>query len=255
MTKEERIHLFTTELNSIKNKSIKEFAIELLINADDYFFVVPASSSGKYHPAYAAGNMGLIRHTKAVVYFLTEMLRSELFGFTSDQNDCLIVAAMAHDIKKQGDGTGHHTVGEHPKLAAEYVRRINIKSNLISVEYVDFICSAIETHMGQWGKRNGLRKPETPSEKLVHLADLIASRKTVNIDFTQLFPELNLNHDTITESVDAPINTEPGDFVCTFGKHKGKPIKEIPVEYLNWAIHANINQTEFIEAAKKYCNK
>ena len=42
MTKEERIHLFTTELNSIKNKSIKEFAIELLINADYYFFVVPA---------------------------------------------------------------------------------------------------------------------------------------------------------------------------------------------------------------------
>ena len=51
------------------------------------------------------------------------------------------------------------------------------------------------------------------------------------------------------------INTEPGDFVCTFGKHKGKPIKEIPVEYLNWAINANINQTEFIKAAKKYCNK
>ena len=58
---------FTKEIGYIKNPKYKE-NIEILIDLlPDYFFEVPASSTGKYHPSYALGDGGLVRHVKAAV--------------------------------------------------------------------------------------------------------------------------------------------------------------------------------------------
>ena len=59
--------VFKKELTYIKNNRYKE-NIKVLINLlPDYFFEIPASSTGKYHPYYATGKGGLVRHTKAAV--------------------------------------------------------------------------------------------------------------------------------------------------------------------------------------------
>ena len=118
MNKEERIKLFERELSYIYDQNIREFAKKIIEDADDYFFTVPASSSGKYHPDFARGNGGLVRHTKAVTYFANELLRAELENktLTRFDADLVIVAAISHDIKKQGDGsTGHTMLKEHPE--------------------------------------------------------------------------------------------------------------------------------------------
>ena len=67
MTAEERIALFQNELAWIQDDAIRSFVHDALIKLPDYFFHVAASSTGKYHPAYALGEGGLVRHTKAAV--------------------------------------------------------------------------------------------------------------------------------------------------------------------------------------------
>lgn len=45
--------LFQNELKTIQSDDIRDFAKVVLDDAPDYFFKVAASSTGKYHPAYA----------------------------------------------------------------------------------------------------------------------------------------------------------------------------------------------------------
>ena len=44
--------MFSTELNLIKNEKIKEAGIILVKKLPSYFYDIPASSTGKYHPKY-----------------------------------------------------------------------------------------------------------------------------------------------------------------------------------------------------------
>ena len=62
--------VFTDELKLIKDRAVRRITIFALTNVNDRFFEDGASSTGKYHPAYAQGKGGLVRHTKAAVYFI-----------------------------------------------------------------------------------------------------------------------------------------------------------------------------------------
>ena len=48
--------MFTEELNYIEEARIREAAKVLLDNLPDYFYKIPASSTGKYHPDFARGD-------------------------------------------------------------------------------------------------------------------------------------------------------------------------------------------------------
>ena len=62
--------IFRGELDLISNHKYRECTREILDElVPDYFYDVPASSTGKYHPWYSLGYGGLVRHTKAVVMF------------------------------------------------------------------------------------------------------------------------------------------------------------------------------------------
>ena len=104
ISREDRLKMFANEIGDICDKDLKELATELIANADDYFFTVPASSSGKYHPPFDLGCGGLVRHTRCVAFMAMSIAESHCMS-TLDR-DSLIVAAIAHDIKKQGNGDG-----------------------------------------------------------------------------------------------------------------------------------------------------
>ena len=59
--------MFTEELNYINDMRIREGAKILLDGLPEYFYTIPASSTGKYHPDFASGEGGLVRHTKVAV--------------------------------------------------------------------------------------------------------------------------------------------------------------------------------------------
>lgn len=211
MNKEDKIKLFANELSDIVDGKAREFAKKMIENADDYFFIVPASSSGKYHPTFDLGDGGLVRHTRCVVYY-SECI-AESFDFTERQKDMIIVSALAHDIKKQGDGLGKHTVKEHPILAANYMMEIaNVVPDAFTQEELSVMTQAVRSHMGKWGGKDGLPVPVSEFDKCLQAADYIASRKEI-LDF-----KFRPTEDVVIEKQEE----DPGDFVIDFGKYRGK---------------------------------
>jgi len=53
-----KVEIFKKELSYIKNSKYLESAKVMLELLPDYFFSIPASSTGKYHPSFAQGDMG-----------------------------------------------------------------------------------------------------------------------------------------------------------------------------------------------------
>ena len=148
----------------------------------DYFFEVAASSTGKYHPAYAIGVGGLVRHTLAAVEIANEMYRMDMYGkhYSDEQKDLMLIALMLHDGWKHGpeDTAGRYTVAEHPTVCADWVRNTEELAEMLAEEQLDFLCGCIASHMGQWSTdyktgREILPKPKTAAQKYVHMADTL----------------------------------------------------------------------------------
>ena len=220
--------IFTSELNTIINLNIRKFCVEMLDDAPDYFFVIPASSTGKFHPKFAQNEQGLIRHTKALVGIANDLLSLEQYNFDPDTKDMIRVAGILHDAKKLGDNGSQWTVFDHPIIAADWVR--NSKSETVSQDVKNEIASMIVSHMGQWNtdKRSDcvLPKPVTDVQKFVHMCDYLASRKHLEYIFEQ--DEIH------SPTPAAPEN--PDDFIMPFGKYKGRKFAEFKDDtgYLNW---------------------
>lgn len=187
----DKISVFRKELDWIKSPSIKAFAETLVTHAPDYFFEVQASSSGRFHPEYALGRGGLVRHTLAATSILHELLGLEMFDkYSQDQKDMMITSIMAHDFFKHGLAAtaGKYTTAEHPLVCANYIRDHSELTDMLEPGQVDFICGCIASHMGQfntkWNSHEEiLPKPKTGPQNLVHLADYLASRKYLIFDF------------------------------------------------------------------------
>lgn len=251
----DRIKIFQKELNTITDPDIKQFAENLINNAPEYFFHVPASSTGKYHPTYALGEGGLVRHTKAVVRFYNHIMSLEQNKYYEIYEvDCGIVACLAHDMMKSGpedyydrqtaDGKKVFTVFNHPLIAAEFVTKID--SN-IRPEYVELISDLISSHMGEWNtsKQSSvvLPKPTSNLQQIVHLADYLASRKDIEIIFE--------DDEKMIEIPD--VDTA----VCPFKKYKGmlyKDIVEQDPDYLTW-LYNNIDLKEPTKSIVRYFTK
>ena len=179
-----------TEIDYIKNERIKNACTEMVKLLPDYFFEVPAASTGKYHPAYASGEGGLLRHTKGAVRIAIEILSDPSTGdkYTSDEKDMMIMALILHDGLKSGIPKEKYTRFDHPILMADYIMD-NEEMLGLEVEEIEFICVAIKTHMGVWTTDyNGvevLEKPKTKYQNFVHLCDFLASRKCILLPFDE----------------------------------------------------------------------
>lgn len=190
----EKWRTFETEISYIENENLQELAKALINRLPDYFFEVAASSTGKYHPQYALGNGGLVRHTKAAVRFAVEMLRLEQNLHFNPAHDYIIIALILHDGWKHGepneDGSySKYTVFNHPKVCADWIQK---QSDLCNQEVLDYIANLVVSHMGEWNLnyRNGaieLPKPLTAEQQFVHLCDYLASRKCCEVDTSEEF--------------------------------------------------------------------
>lgn len=231
----EKSKIFDPLLDTFENEDIKEFAKRCIETIPNYFWEVGASSTGKYHPSYALGDLGLARHTCALVRFLNNILTIECYknDFTARERDLMRVAGIMHDSMKSGTDEDYaknkYTKFNHPLLAADNIRKM---TGLSSTE-IEVIATTIESHMGEWctDKRSGqtLPKPQNKYQKLVHLADYLASRKDIEVSFDGY------------EKKELP---KIEDHVLNFGKYKGKTlveINEIDSGYISWA-RENMNR-------------
>jgi hypothetical protein len=180
---------FDKELAIIADEDIRSFTRVALSMLPDYFYKVAASSTGKYHPAYALGDGGLVRHTKAAARIANELFRCEsVFLFKQREQSCILAALLLHDGLKHGTDGSEFTVAEHPLVAANFIDENKHLLPSIDDEAFNLIQECIATHMGQWNTdykgREILPVPENRYHKFTHLCDYLASRKCIEFNFT-----------------------------------------------------------------------
>ena len=188
MTSKDKIKVFEEEFKYINDENIRKDAEYLISHLPDYYFEVDASSTGKYHPKYAAGPGGLSRHVKSAVKMAHELLEDSVISknYTSLDRDLIYLALLIHDGLKYGKKKEDYTRFDHPILISEFVKenKDNLKMDEDSLMKV---ASAVASHMGPWNTSNYsdivLPVPKSPMEKFVHMCDYLASRRFINVDF------------------------------------------------------------------------
>ena len=193
-----------TELALIQHADILELTQAVLQAAPDCFWTMPASTSGKYHPAHSLGQGGLIRHTRAVVLFTVHLLEMQGTPATHREFSIAIAAAILHDCCKKADHE-RYTAFDHPARAHQLI--LSTAQRLWPSSFTDTppptvadalttaspgaataraIAAAVHSHMGRWNvnDRTGqtLPTPLTPLQRLIHTADYLASRKNITLE-------------------------------------------------------------------------
>lgn len=178
--------VYATELKLIKSEDLKNEVIYLL---DHYVqqsnFIKPASSTGKYHPPFARGDGGLVRHTKAIVKILTAIHLA-----TPDWNidwDVMYASAILHDCWKYVDGA-KYTSKNHAVAGADTIGfRSTVIQDPVLKDRLQTVGKLVLTHMGRFGMDDFeesidcLPDPLREGIRLLHHADIIASRTWYSI--------------------------------------------------------------------------
>ena len=208
-------------LNTFENEDIKNFAIELLNNFPKYIWEVGASSTGKYHPEYSLGKLGLMKHMIAVVRFVNFFFELEQYSnrFDSRERDLIRLAALTHDGRKSGSQEDF----EKSKYTKFDILSYKNK-NFLPEDEIKYVALLVTKHMGSWNtdKRSkiSLPKPDDEASELLHLADYLASRKCLTMSF---------------DDYNIPSNKpDINEYKMPFGKHEGQLLKDIPRDYIEW---------------------
>lgn len=172
--------LLSYEVAQIDDYDIREFVKMTLDNVDPIHRIKPASSTGKYHPKYASGEGGLIRHIKVVVQNVIELIRAT--PAVESEKDELIAAAILHDMWKYPEGRDHEfTAFDHPALGGQWCKDHGF----------DTIGRLIAAHQGIWTTSRQMpgfenEQPRKFDEWVLHYSDLMASRAYLACDFDEL---------------------------------------------------------------------
>lgn len=237
-------------LSTIKDDDIREFAEVLLDGLPDYIWHVGASSTGKYHPAYSLGEMGLMRHQVAATRFLNFFFELEQYNtkFTDREMDLMRVAMLTHDGRKSGEQADYEkskfTRFDHPIQMANVIRSYDGK--YLSHDELEFMAICIESHMGQWSTDRKssvvLPKPMNVFQEFIHLADYLASRKDLTMSF-------DASEQPKVEAVNLDCNT----YVLNFGKYSGTKLVDLYKKdkgYCMW-LKENSYKKEVVEMIKQ----
>ena len=186
-----RLDILNKEINYVKDSSRKGDLKTLIELLPEYFFEVPASSTGKYHPAFSLGDGGLVRHTKVAVRIAVELLNNNSVGmkFNEKGRDLIIMALILHDGVKSGMEKSKYTKADHPLLVSKLIMENKDKLSM-DIDDIRKMCSMIESHMGEWNtdpytKEEILPIPRTAEQRFVHMCDYLASRKFLDVKFNE----------------------------------------------------------------------
>ena len=186
----EREEMFLEELSYIDNEDYSEALLKVIEMLPEYWLHEPASSTGKYHPDYALGEGGLLRHSKAAMRIGLELLNNPAIGgkYTAREKDLMLMSLLVHDGLKLGLPQEKYTRFDHPILMGQFV--VDHKDEIgLSEEDAKFMQDVIKTHMGNWTTDyNGnevLEPPKTKYQNFVHMCDFLASRKCLLVPFDE----------------------------------------------------------------------
>lgn len=180
-------HILEPVINTLsisrEYRNLTEFLIDQL---DDYWFIKPASSTGKYHPKFNNGEGGLVRHSLNVCMWWQQMYRAfeqELMSFSGrdDIYDLGLIACLFHDAKKYGDAeeNSRWVKKDHDVKSMEwFLHNVEIYEHTNDMNFdnkaINYIANAIDHHNGPWSTHGA---PRTIFERLVFICDYASSQK------------------------------------------------------------------------------
>ena len=182
--------LVSKMIETVDDPSIKEFLHLYFDKAvKSYFWTLPASSTGKYHPETSKGVGGLVRHTLLACNIADSLMRMNQYENMKRIRYSVIAALLVHDSQKYGvnEGPQPFCCHDHPILAAEqlkyffyFIYPLEAQQPQVSEAWVNDIAEAVSRHMGQWttSTRSSvvLQEPETDFQKFVHLCDYLSGQ-------------------------------------------------------------------------------
>lgn len=186
----DKVKVFEKELSYIKNDRYKKSTEVLIGLLPDYFFEVPASSTGKYHPSFALGDGGLVRHTKVAVRIAKTLFDNECVSgaYSNNEKDLMMIALILHDGIKYGEIKDRYAKFEHALLAADFVKKNKDKTEFNDKE-IEFLYNVISAHMGAFTTSNYsnivLPRPESRFQRFVHMCDDLSSKKFLKVEFDE----------------------------------------------------------------------
>lgn len=172
------------EIERVKDDTIKAFLIDAFLEGcPEYFWKLPTSSSGHYHPRDEIDDHGNWLHTKRMYATYENLSRSlvEAGVITERERELGKAAALLHDMFKYGfpEAEGQHTINYHDVLAAAYVRQYT--------DLPDKVAELIETHNGAWHTGP---TPRDLHEWCLHFADMSAAARGTNTAIVEPAEEL-----------------------------------------------------------------
>lgn len=234
----DKVLVFKTLLNKFETEEMKDYCTDMIKEIPDYIFVIPSSTSFKYHNKTQCQPHGQILHMLMFGEVMNYILDLEYVKEKTNerQRDCLRCTPIFHDAIKCGTNGSQYTVHDHPLLAGEWIRDTVVEHD-IDKETKVYIARLCESHSGQWtsNRRSStvLPKPENDEQFLVHLCDYLSSRS--NIDMTYSDEVYDALGGIEVAKEDLP---DINEYKLTFGKHAGmtlQEIQDIAPGYIRWA--------------------
>ena len=181
---------FDIELSYIKDDRIRKSCETILDILPDYFYEIPASSTGKYHPSFSLGKGGLVRHVKVATRIANDLFEDPSFKskYTRNEKDIMLMTLILHDSLKSGLNHDKYTAFNHPILISNFVNDNKDKIELTEDE-LNLFRSCVESHMGgfPWNTNSytneELPEPKTKYQVFVHMCDYLSSRKYLDVKF------------------------------------------------------------------------
>lgn len=179
---------FDVEIEYMSDERIKDATRKLVDMLPEYFFRVPASSTGKYHPKCSNVEGGLVHHTKIAVKFANILLSNKMLfnNFTNRDRDLIYLALIMHDGFKHGLEEERYVRFDHPIISADFIKEHGNEVGLTEEE-INKLYEVISSHMGEFNtnyySKVVLPLPKNAMQKFVHMCDDLASKKFFDVEF------------------------------------------------------------------------
>jgi hypothetical protein len=181
------IKVLSVEIEKIKSAELKKVTKQILLRCSDYNVEMGASSTGKYHPPFAAGPGGLIRHIKAVCRN-TEALIQSMPYYDNEEWDVPYITAILHDCMKYTEYGQQFCHESHPNLMAALIREYHFDDDTLN-KRLERIAENVACHMSRWNtckhSDDVMPLPTSIENLIVSFADIIAAKKWFNATFDE----------------------------------------------------------------------
>jgi hypothetical protein len=173
--------LLEGEIKHFTDLGIQKFIEACIEEFPDYFWKVPASGSGKFHPEDENTPGGLVTHTRRVIRMIEHL--GNLYGLSFWETDVLRAAAILHDSFCKGlNGQSRNTNTDvfHPLYVRHNFPWVGFGDRYTDEKTYDEIMYCVESHSARWSVSKVLNV-DKKLPNIFKVADYIASRKEIKV--------------------------------------------------------------------------